>query len=292
MVKRMKIDPNTVKLVPMTAEMYREYFREYDNDPDLYADMDKYSHYVYSEENVERYIRRQSDLGRIPLAIMYGDEIVGEIIIKNIEAHKCAVMGLALKNAEYKDRGIGTAAEKLAVRFVFDELEIPVLYADTIKKNTRSQHVLEKTGFSMIREDGDFRYYEIRRNKTTADDPKEHGMRKYAFLKEPLKTNDDCIYKIMLYETKEGVYLFGYSSPDAVQSSSDRLYGSLDDLHEEWDELIDEKGWIDLEDPLPDCQHDAFIPLRVKGRDTGDPQWGKFETLSNGIWVEYRPDQE
>ena len=113
-------------------------------------------------------------------------------------------------------------------------------------------------------------------------------MRKYAYLKEPLKRDEgDDVYKIMLYESPEGFYLFEYSTPDAVLSAGDRLYDTLEDLQEEWDERIDEKGWMDLEDPLPDCQHDAFIPLRVKGRVTGKPEWGKYETLKCGQWVEY-----
>ena len=113
-------------------------------------------------------------------------------------------------------------------------------------------------------------------------------MRKYAFLKEPLKRDDKvCIFKIMLYEAGEGFYLFEYSSPDAVQCSSDRFYDSLEDLYEDWNDLIDEKGWIGIEDPLPDCQHDAFLPIRVKGRDTGRPEWGKFEILKDKTWVDY-----
>ncbi len=39
-------------------------------------------------------------------------------------------------------------------------------------------------------------------------------------------------------------------------------------------------------DPLPDCQHDAFLPIRVKGRDIGKPQWGQFEILKDGQWVD------
>ena len=114
-------------------------------------------------------------------------------------------------------------------------------------------------------------------------------MRKYAYLKETLKyDNGDSIYKIMLYETKEGIYLFEYCSPDAVQCSADRLYDSSEDLYEDWNELIDEKGWIQIDDPLPDCQHDAFLPIRVKGRDTGKPEWGKFEMLKDGKWIEYK----
>lgn len=152
-----------IKLTPMTDEMYRLYFHEYENDPDLYMPGQEYVHYEYSEENVERYVQRQRDLKRVTLAILCDGEIVGEIIIKNIEEHKCATMGITLKNSKYKDHGIGTAAERLAVRFVFNELDIPTLYADTIQANTRSQHVLEKVGFTCISEDKDFKYYRIDR---------------------------------------------------------------------------------------------------------------------------------
>ena len=115
-------------------------------------------------------------------------------------------------------------------------------------------------------------------------------MRKHAWLKEPYRCNNsDWIYKIMLYEAEEGFYLFGYCSLDAVQCSYDRFYASLEDLYEDWDDLVDERGWIEIEDPLPDCQHDAFIPIRVKGRDIGKPEWGKLETLREGKWVEYKP---
>ena len=113
-------------------------------------------------------------------------------------------------------------------------------------------------------------------------------MRKYAYLKEPMKSGEgEPVVKVMLYKAEEGVYLFEYTSPDAVQCSADRCYDSLENLYEDWDDLIDERGWIEIEDPLPDCQHDAFIPLRVKGRNTGNPQWGKYETLIDGQWVDY-----
>ena len=161
----MKVEQDRIKLVSMTAEMYRSYFRKYENDPDLYLPGQEYIRYEYSEEKVEKYIQRQQDLKRIPLAILYDDEIVGEIVIKNMKQHKCATMSIVLQNAQYKGSGIGTQAERLAVQYVFDHLDIPTLYADTIQTNTRSQHVLEKAGFSLIREDQDFKYYRIDREE-------------------------------------------------------------------------------------------------------------------------------
>lgn len=67
-----------------------------------------------------------------------------------------------------------------------------------------------------------------------------------------------------------------------------RLYAYLKEPLER-DSKIDERGWIRLDDPLPDCLQDAFIPLRVKGRDTGTPHWGTYESLLDGEWAEYHP---
>ncbi len=163
MKKVNETDQPRISLRSMTAEMYHRYFREYENDPDLLLPGQTYVPYTYSKERADSYIRRQIDLKRISLAIMCGEEIVGEILLKNIEARRCATMGITLKNVKYKDHGIGTAAEKLAVRYAFCQLDIPTLYADAVRTNTRSQHVLEKAGFVFIREDEDFRYYRIDR---------------------------------------------------------------------------------------------------------------------------------
>ena len=185
------VSSHKVRLIPMTPEMYHRYFREYENDPDLYLDKENYVPYSYSEERVDRYIQRQADLKWIPLAIMADDEIVGEVIIKNIEEHLSAVIGISLKNAAYKDRGFGTEAEKLAVRYVFRDLDIPTLYADTIKTNTRSQHVLEKTGFTFVREDEDFRYYRIDRDSGRTGEQTMHAEQAVAAGCHPNEAADD-----------------------------------------------------------------------------------------------------
>ena len=52
-----------------------------------------------------------------------------------------------------------------------------------------------------------------------------------------------------------------------------KLVSCIDSAVKSWQELIDEKGWIMLDAPLPDCQHDAFSPIRVKGRNNNKPQW-------------------
>lgn len=115
-------------------------------------------------------------------------------------------------------------------------------------------------------------------------------MRKLAYLKEPYKCNGkDLVYKIVIYSTEQETFVFLYTSPDAVQGSFDRWYPDEQSALEDWEELIGEQGWQDIDDPMPNCQHDALLPIRVKGRDKGKPEWGKLEIYENGKWTDYKP---
>lgn len=89
-----------------------------------------------------------------------------------------------------------------------------------------------------------------------------------------------------------GVYIYYYTDRDAVFSSYDSFRENLETVLEEFDGKLDDRGWIMIEDPLPYCQHDSVLPIRVKGRETGHPQWGSDEIFSEGQWVEYNPTQD
>ena len=84
-------------------------------------------------------------------------------------------------------------------------------------------------------------------------------MRKYAALKKPIRCNGgEIIYKIMLHTTKDGIYLYMYDAPDALECSHDDFYEDMDALHDVWDALVDDNGWIEAADPAEEEQHDAF----------------------------------
>ncbi|MCH5196803.1 MAG: hypothetical protein J1F28_08810 [Oscillospiraceae bacterium] len=83
--------------------------------------------------------------------------------------------------------------------------------------------------------------------------------------------------------------MYLYTSLNAVFSSFDNWYEDEESALEEWQSKIDERGWIMLDDPLPYCQHDALLPIRIKGRDTNTPQWGRYEIYQDGEWKEYKP---
>jgi len=59
----------------------------------------------------------------------------------------------------------------------------------------------------------------------------------------------------MLHTTKDGIYLYKYDAPDALECAHDDFYEDLDALHEVWDALVDDNGWIETAEGE---QHDAF----------------------------------
>lgn len=42
-----------------------------------------------------------------------------------------------------------------------------------------------------------------------------------------------------------------------------------------------------LPETLRGCQDDGIEPIRVKGRIENAPQWGKYEILKDGNWMDY-----
>lgn len=131
-------------------------------------DMSRFFVYKYSEERCDAYWQRQQDLGRVHLAVMLQDAPIGEVILKNMdEAGRSCTMGIHLQNDRVKNRGYGTQAEVLALQYAFHEMQMDTVYADAIKKNQRSQHVLKKVGFRMTHQDDGFMYYICDRDSWT-----------------------------------------------------------------------------------------------------------------------------
>ena len=147
---------NEVTLRPMTREMCHGFYREFQNDPAI----GHYYDYVYSVETVDAYFDRNNTPDRKLFAILAEGKIVGEIKLKDIDFEKreCS-MGIHLQNDSVKGKGYGTQAERLILRYAFEELGMDTVKADAALKNTRSQHVLEKVGFRYTHEDETFKYY-------------------------------------------------------------------------------------------------------------------------------------
>lgn len=123
-------------------------------------DMDKFKSYQYNEEAVDRYFESKQTPSRVLFAIMKDGKPIGELQLKQIDRErKECTLSIHMQNDSVKGHGYGTCAEKLALEYALDTLGMNTVYADTVVKNTRSQHVLEKIGFKYIEEKDGFKYY-------------------------------------------------------------------------------------------------------------------------------------
>ena len=154
-----------IRLCNMTKELCRRYHEHFAHDPAMFADMDCFTPYVYSPAHADAHWQRQRDLGRVHLAVMLGDEPIGDLVLKNIDRSEgCCTMGIYLCNDSVKNKGYGTQAEMLALKYTFEEMGLNTVYADALHKNKRSQHMLEKVGFQETGRDDSFVYYRCDRD--------------------------------------------------------------------------------------------------------------------------------
>lgn len=153
-----------ISLRVMTRELCHALFQGWENDPAIYMDMDLFQAYQYDEAAVDRYFAAKQNPSRVLLAIMQDNAPVGELQLKQIDWEKKeCTLSIHMQNDSVKGRGYGTCAERLALQYAFEVLGMAAVNADTIAKNTRSRHVLEKVGFQYLREENGFRYYRYER---------------------------------------------------------------------------------------------------------------------------------
>lgn len=153
-----------IELKKMTRELCHELYKDWSNDASIYMDMSQFKPYCYDEDAVNRYFDSKNEPSRILFAIMLSEKPIGELHLKKIDREKGeCTLSIHMQNDAVKGKGYGTQAELKAIQYAFEELGMAAVNADTILKNARSQHVLEKVGFKLTREDENFKYYRITR---------------------------------------------------------------------------------------------------------------------------------
>ena len=155
----------TIKLLAYTREKAHEFYKNYIQDPAIFTSDEKFKTYEYKAYQVDDFFNSHVGLkSRKYFAIDLNGRTIGEISLKFInKKEKSATLSIALINDSVKGLGYGTEAEKLFIEYGFTKLGLDIIYADTILRNTRSQHVLEKVGFKYIKTDKDLKYYELRK---------------------------------------------------------------------------------------------------------------------------------
>ncbi len=153
-----------ISLCVMTRELCHQFFREHESDPAVYSDESQFQPYVYSEEAAESFYKRKQVPGRLELVAIMDGRTIGHVQLKNIDAEKreCE-LGFHMQNDSVKGLGYGTQIARQALEYAYENLDVDAVYAYTILKNTRSQHVLEKVGFRYISDQDGFKYYRYER---------------------------------------------------------------------------------------------------------------------------------
>ncbi len=150
-----------VMLVKQTRESCHEFYRALVQDPMLFSDTQPYQSYHYDAGCVDAFFHnreRQSD--RIGLSVLLGDTVIGDVSLKHIDrVNRSCELEICMVNDSVKDKGYGTQAEKQAIQYAFEHMDMKAVFADCLVKNSRSQHVLEKVGFQFVSEADGFRYY-------------------------------------------------------------------------------------------------------------------------------------
>ncbi len=140
-----------ISLCFMTRELCHQFLRELESDPAVFEDESQFQPYVYSEEAADSFYERKQVPGRLELVAMMDGKTIGHVQLKNIDEEKreCE-FGFHMQNNSVKGLGYGTQTARLALEYAFENLGVDAVYAYTVLKNTRSQHVLEKVGFRYV----------------------------------------------------------------------------------------------------------------------------------------------
>jgi len=152
-----------VTLVPGSETLWHDFYRAYVPDPM----MDEAPWQYNFERMSEAWARKGSDPARRYFYIHAKGTLAGEIYLKHMDvARGTSNLGMALVDDRFKNRGIGTEALGLLIAYAFGTLGLRALEADTVHRNTRSRHVLEKCGFVLTGSDDIFHYFRLERGDT------------------------------------------------------------------------------------------------------------------------------
>ena len=152
-----------IHLQPIDRMHLHEYYKGFVMDAEIFMDMRNFREYTYVPERVDAYFDRlQSQKDRVDFLIMLNEKPIGEIALKHIDetAGQCE-LSIHLQNDSVKNKGYGTQAERLILGYAFQTLGMKTVIADSVLKNERSQHTLEKVGFKEAGRDETFVYFRI-----------------------------------------------------------------------------------------------------------------------------------
>jgi len=103
----------------------------------IHTDVDELMDKIKNENDSSRWLIVEIDSNR-----------VGEMSYRTKD--NVSEIGIKICNLFYQEKGYGTLALKMLIKYLFNEMKVKKIILDTNLNNTRAQHVYEKIGFIKV----------------------------------------------------------------------------------------------------------------------------------------------
>jgi RimJ/RimL family protein N-acetyltransferase len=123
--------------------------RRWINDPEVWSTLLRCTpqNAVREREWIEKLYKEPADLA-VGIVVADGDVFIGASGLHGIEpVHRSAVFGIMIGEVEYQNRGYGTEATRLMVRYGFEVLNLHRITLEVFANNPRGVKVYERSGF-------------------------------------------------------------------------------------------------------------------------------------------------
>jgi RimJ/RimL family protein N-acetyltransferase len=109
-----------------------------------------YARPLSAKELAERLAADQADPHSVAfrLRTLVDDRLIGFVVLHAIEwNNRTALLAMGIGESSYRDKGHGTDALQVVLRYAFNELNLFRVGLDVIASNTRAIHTYAKAGF-------------------------------------------------------------------------------------------------------------------------------------------------
>ena len=143
------------ELVRLTAEEPQALaaaFSRWNRDTEYTRLLDFDPMHLWSEKKMKEYIEKDMDANPpkeyfFQVRELTEDKLIGFVGLFPIWAHGNSWVGIGMGEPEYRGKGYGTDAMRLALRFAFMELNLHRVTLDVFEYNPRAIRSYEKAGF-------------------------------------------------------------------------------------------------------------------------------------------------
>lgn len=156
MLRMQKYEKNLV-MEEMTTNYAYSFYKNFKGNHSLFYKKETSKDCAYSIEEFDRYIKSKKVEGYLLKAIIYNEEVIGEIGFKPIKDSQYQ-LDILFKDDNYENKSIGIVAISKAIDLA-REMDISSLIVEILKTDERKNQAFKELGFEYYKEDDKFVCY-------------------------------------------------------------------------------------------------------------------------------------